>query len=254
MTKQSSYIYQFHQFHQPQQLPYPFLSQLSLYIYQPHQTKEPQKDPFQSKQFPQQILYLTHQPAPPLVSNLVSNSFNSKIQKDCKCIPKYSRAVAFLALIFLAQTFSIKKVSLALVFLLAQTSLVQILLILSALIQALLSIFLKLLPFDELNRVNIISQLSLLTPLTPVQHGYKNPKKLPKHVNKFDTLTNKNTKIVKLFEKYVFKVVISNKAVTPKEVRPSTEVFESGFVNEIKNPGIHKAYNKCYLVLQASND
>ncbi len=42
--------------------------------------------------------------------------------------------------------------------------------------------------------------------------------------------------------------------VTSKEVLSSTQVFNSGFVNEIKDPCIEKAHKKRRLVVQARND
>lgn len=58
----------------------------------------------------------------------------------------------------------------------------------------------------------------------------------------------------------IFKVVTPkefvtpDKAVTTEEIPSSTQVLNSYFDDEIKNPGTHKAYEKSRLVLQAGND
>lgn len=54
--------------------------------------------------------------------------------------------------------------------------------------------------------------------------------------------------IAGLVEKRVFKVIIS------EDVPSNTQIFNSCFVNEIKNPGSDKAYEKKRLVVQAYND
>jgi hypothetical protein len=51
-----------------------------------------------------------------------------------------------------------------------------------------------------------------------------------------------------LLEKGVFEVV------NPKDVTQGNRVFNSRFVNEIKNPGTDKAFEKSRLVVQAYND
>ena len=48
--------------------------------------------------------------------------------------------------------------------------------------------------------------------------------------------------------------VTPNNDVTSEEVLSSTQVFNSGFVNEIKDPCIEKAHEKSRLVVQARND
>ena len=80
--------------------------------------------------------------------------------------------------------------------------------------------------------------------------------------DKLDTFTNKHAdsqlsasgQKQGLFEKDVFKVVIPDKVVTPEEVPNSTQVFNSRFIDEIKDPYTNKAYGKSRLVVQADND
>lgn len=55
-------------------------------------------------------------------------------------------------------------------------------------------------------------------------------------------------KIAGLPEKGVFKVVIT------KDIPSNASIFNSRFVDKIKNPGIDKAYEKIRLVVQAYND
>ena len=54
--------------------------------------------------------------------------------------------------------------------------------------------------------------------------------------------------VTRLLEKEVFK------AVTSKDVPSNARIFNSCFVNEIKNLGIDKAYEKSRLVVQVYND
>lgn len=67
-------------------------------------------------------------------------------------------------------------------------------------------------------------------------------------INKFDTLTNRNMEIAGLFKKDFSKVITSKKFVTldkakhSKEILSNTQVFNSCFVNKIKNPGTYKFY------------
>ena len=78
---------------------------------------------------------------------------------------------------------------------------------------------------------------------------------------KFDVFTNKDAnaqppqytvsrqkEIVRLLEKGVFKVV------TTENIPSNARIFNSRFVDEMKNPGTDKAYGKSRLVVQAYND
>lgn len=80
-------------------------------------------------------------------------------------------------------------------------------------------------------------------------------------MDEFDVLINKNTdtgpvqytesrqkEIVGQLEKSVFRVV------TTADIPTNAEIFNSRFVNEIKNAGIDKAYEKNRLLIQAYND
>ena len=107
---------------------------------------------------------------------------------------------------------------------LAQVSLVQVLPIPAASIQAPQLISLAPLPSEELGRVNIMSQSAPLAPLAPVEHGCGKPGKLPERVDKFDTLTDKNTEITGLLEKDVSKVVTPKEFVTPDKVVTPEEI------------------------------
>lgn len=66
--------------------------------------------------------------------------------------------------------------------------------------------------------------------LALVKHGYGKPGKLLERVDKFDTLTNKNTEITELLEKYVFnvvtleKLVTLDKIVTPEKILSYTQI------------------------------
>lgn len=71
--------------------------------------------------------------------------------------------------------------------------------------------------------------MATATFLALVEYSYGIPgKTLWEQVNKFDILTNKNTEIIKLFEKNVSKVislkkfVISNEVAIPKEILSNT--------------------------------
>ena len=80
--------------------------------------------------------------------------------------------------------------------------------------------------------------------------------------DKLDTFTNKHAdsqlsasgQKQGLFEKDVFKVVILDKVVMLEEVPNSTQVFNSCFIDEIKDLCTNKAYEKSCLVVQADND
>lgn len=77
-------------------------------------------------------------------------------------------------------------------------------------------------------------------------------------IDEFDIFINKNAdaqyivfkqkEIVGLLKKKVFKVV------TFEDVLSNTQIFNSRFVNKIKNLGIDKAYKKSRLVVQAYNN
>lgn len=80
-------------------------------------------------------------------------------------------------------------------------------------------------------------------------------------MDKFDAFTNKDVDaqppkytasrqkgIAGLLEKSVFKVV------TPEEIPSNTQVFNSRFVDEIRNSGTNKAYEKSRLIVQVCND
>ena len=80
-------------------------------------------------------------------------------------------------------------------------------------------------------------------------------------MDRFDVFINKNadaqpaqytasrqTEVNGLLEKGVFK------AVNSKDVPSNVQIFNSGFVDKIKNLGTNKAYEKSKLVIQAYND
>lgn len=77
-------------------------------------------------------------------------------------------------------------------------------------------------------------------------------------IDKFEIFINKNAnvqytsfkqkEIARLLEKKVFQVVIS------KDVSSNTQIFNSCFINKIKNPDIDKVYKKSCLVIWVSND
>lgn len=54
---------------------------------------------------------------------------------------------------------------------------------------------------------------------------------------------SKKKKIIGLLEKDVFKIVIT------KDICSNIQIFNSRFVNKIKNPSIDKAYEKSRLVI-----
>lgn len=54
--------------------------------------------------------------------------------------------------------------------------------------------------------------------------------------------------------KVVFKIVIAKKVVTSEEVLSNTRVFNSRFVNEIKDLYINKAHRKSRLIIQGHNN
>lgn len=58
-------------------------------------------------------------------------------------------------------------------------------------------------------------------------------------------------KIQRLFEKDFFKVVASNKVVILEDVPSSTQVFNSCFIDKIKNLYINIAYKENRLIMQA---
>ena len=82
--------------------------------------------------------------------------------------------------------------------------------------------------------------------------------------DKLDTFTNKHAdaqlsasgqkEIQGLLEKDIFKVITPNKVVTPEEVPSNIQVFNSCFVNNIKDPCIDKADEKSRSVVHAYND
>lgn len=113
----------------------------------------------------------------------------------------------------------------------------------------------------------------MLILLTSVKQSRKQPRKYPKQVNiitpldicflinKFDIFINKNTnikpakyivfkhkKIVEIVEKSVFKVI------TIINILINVQIFNSCFVDKIKNRNINKAYKKNWLVIQAYNN
>lgn len=55
-------------------------------------------------------------------------------------------------------------------------------------------------------------------------------------------------KIVKVFEKDIFKVVIS------VDIPNYTQIFKSHFVDKIKHTGTEKAYKKSWLIKQTYNN
>ena len=108
-------------------------------------------------------------------------------------------------------------------------------------------------------------------PSAPVKRGRGRPRKHPEHVN-FTTPSNicfvidtpedndddisklpqftssRQKEVAGLLEKGVFKLVNS------EDVPDDARVFNSRFVDEIKNPGTDKAFEKSRLVVQAYND
>ena len=59
---------------------------------------------------------------------------------------------------------------------------------------------------------------------------------------------SRQKEVTRLLEKEVFKVI------TFKDVPSNTRIFNSHFVDKIKNLGTDKAYEKSRLVVQAYND
>ncbi len=82
--------------------------------------------------------------------------------------------------------------------------------------------------------------------------------------HKIDTFTNKylnaqsstseQKEIQKLLEKDIFKVVTLDKIVIPEQVISSTQVFNTSFVDNIKDLCTDKAYEKNRLVVYTYND
>lgn len=82
--------------------------------------------------------------------------------------------------------------------------------------------------------------------------------------DKLDTYTNKHAdaplstsrqkEIQGLLKKDLFKVVTSDKVVMPEEVPSNTQVFNSCFVDDIKDLCIDKADEKSCSVVYAYND
>ena len=163
-----------------------------------------------------------YQPAPTPVSNPVPNSFTSEIRKDCECIPECSTALAPPAQVLsaqapptnapLTQAPPAEEVSPAPVPL-AQVSLVQVLPIPAAPVQATLSVPLAPLPSDELGRGK--------------------PGKPPERVDIFDAFTDADTdakiseypasrqeKIAGPLIKDVFIVVTPEELITSDKVVP----------------------------------
>jgi hypothetical protein len=60
--------------------------------------------------------------------------------------------------------------------------------------------------------------------------------------------TSRQKEITGLIEKGVFKIT------NPQDVPAGVRIFNSRFVDEIKNPGTDKAFEKSRLVVQAYND
>lgn len=97
--------------------------------------------------------------------------------------------------------------------------------------------------------------------LALVECDCRKPRKHPEQVkivsDKLDIFTNKHANAQLsafgqkqgVFEKNVFKIVILDKVVTPEEVPNSTQVFNSYFVDEVKDPYTDKVYEKSYLVM-----
>lgn len=168
------------------------------------------------------------------------NSSTSEIQKSCKCILKCFGALASPIQVFLIEASLAKEAFRVAVPQLVQVSLVQVLSIAAALIQASPLISLTSFLLDKLGCLNIMSELATLASLSPVKHGYKIPEKLLKQVDKFDSLTNKNTEMTGLLKKNVSKVVISKEFATPDKI----VIFEEILSN----------IQKVYPVIQAYND
>ncbi len=82
--------------------------------------------------------------------------------------------------------------------------------------------------------------------------------------DKIDTFTSKyidtqlsvsgQKEIQRLLEKDIFKVVTLNKVVMSEEIPSSLQVFDSCFVNDIKDLYTDKAYEKSCPVMHAYND
>ncbi len=111
-----------------------------------------------------------------------------------------------------------------------------------------------------------------LASLTSVKHGQGRPGKHPEQANiafsdicfvidEFDVFTNKDAntqppqytasrqkKFAGLLEKVVFKVV------TTEDIPSNVQIFNFRFVDEIKNPGTDKTYEKSRPVLYSYND
>lgn len=64
----------------------------------------------------------------------------------------------------------------------------------------------------------------------------------------------KQKKIEKLFEKYFFKAVIPDKVLILKKVSSSIQIFNSSFINDMKNLCIDKTYKKSCLVMYTYKD
>jgi hypothetical protein len=60
--------------------------------------------------------------------------------------------------------------------------------------------------------------------------------------------TSRQKEITGLIEKGVFEII------NPQDVPAGVRIFNSRFVDEIKNPGTDKAFEKLRLVVQAYND
>ncbi len=108
----------------------------------------------------------------------------------------------------------------------------------------------------------------LLAPSPPVEHCHG---QLEIHLeqvkivlDKLDTFTNKyadaqlstsgQKEIQKLVKKDVFKVVTPDKVIMPKKVPRSTQVFNSGLMDNIKDPCNDKACEKSRPVVHTYND
>lgn len=83
-------------------------------------------------------------------------------------------------------------------------------------------------------------------------NGHKNAN-LSKH------FAFKQKKIAGPFKKEIFKVIISKKVaipkkITSKKVLTNTQIFNSCFIDKIKNPSIHNNYKKSCLIKQVYNE
>lgn len=75
------------------------------------------------------------------------------------------------------------------------------------------------------------------------EYGHGKSKTYPEQNNHADFLvfTSEQKKIKRLLAKDVFKIIISNKIVTPEEISNSTPGLNSCFLNDIKDLYIDKA-------------